>query len=80
MLVATIRRFVADSFQPPILMNRFMLNLRQIRTDPNFQSYSTAIPQFQMSLSDPERGAFTSIIDNMGESLVHGENEDGADY
>ena len=58
-----------------------MLNLRQIRISSNFQSYSTTIPQFQMSLSDPDRGAFTSIIGNMGESLVHGENEeDGADY
>ena len=62
-------------------MNRFMLNLRQIRTDTDLQSYSTANPPFQVSLSGPDRGAFTSIIGTMGESLVHGENEeDGANY
>ena len=53
-----------------------MLNLRQIRTDSDFQSYSTAIPQFQVSFSSPECGEFTSIIGNIGEPLVHGENEE----
>ena len=56
-------------------MNRFMLNLRQLRTDANFQSYTTAIPQFQVDFSDSDCGTFTSIIGNIGEPLVHGENE-----
>ena len=70
-----LRTCIAYPSQPPVLMSRFMLNLREIRTDSNFQSYSTAIPQFQVSLSDCDRGAFTSIIGNIGEPLVHGENE-----
>lgn len=59
-------------------MNRFMLNLRQLRTDSNIQSESppTALPQFQISSSQPDPGAFTSIIGNIGESLVYGETEE----
>jgi hypothetical protein len=74
--ITTSRKYANDIFQPSVLVNRFMLNLRQVRTDSNFQSYYTTIPQFQVSLPDPEHGAFASIIGNISEPLVHGETEE----
>ena len=60
-------------FKPPILMSRFMLNLRQIPSDTNFQTCSADIPQFRAESSDLGRGGLASIIGNMGEPLTHGE-------
>ncbi|EKM50965.1 uncharacterized protein PHACADRAFT_199791 [Phanerochaete carnosa HHB-10118-sp] len=58
---------------PPILVSRFMLNLRQVRSEPSTQSCSAVIPAFEPTLSSADYGALTSIIGNIGEPLVHGE-------
>ncbi|EKM50969.1 uncharacterized protein PHACADRAFT_199796 [Phanerochaete carnosa HHB-10118-sp] len=61
---------------PPILVSRFMLNLRQVRSGPSIQSYSAVIPTFQPRTSSADYGTFTSIIGNIGEPLVHGHDEE----
>ena len=52
-----------------------MLNLRQIHVAPPSPAVSTIIPHFQ-NPSPIEHGAFTSIIGNIGEPLVHGVDTD----
>ena len=81
-LTTTSGRHVTDISQPPVLMNRFMLNLRQLGTNASSesQSYSAANLHFRASPSDPDRGALINIIGNIGEPLVHGEDDEGRGY
>ncbi|EKM50966.1 uncharacterized protein PHACADRAFT_199792 [Phanerochaete carnosa HHB-10118-sp] len=65
---------------PPILVSRFMLNLRQVRSEPSTQSCSAVIPTFEPTLSSADYGAFTSIIGNIGEPLVHGCDEETEEH
>ncbi|GJE90611.1 hypothetical protein PsYK624_067550 [Phanerochaete sordida] len=52
-----------------------MLNLRQIRPDYSSPACSANIPSFQCSTLRTEYGAFTSIIGNIGEPLLHASEE-----
>ncbi|EKM50963.1 uncharacterized protein PHACADRAFT_212866 [Phanerochaete carnosa HHB-10118-sp] len=61
---------------PPVLVNRFMLNLRQVHFKSSFQSYSAVIPSFHPRHSETDYGTFTSIIGNIGEPLLHGYDEE----
>lgn len=63
------------SLMPLALINRFMLNLRQIHVAPPSPTVSTIIPHFQ-NPSSVERSTFSSILGNIGEPLVHGSDTD----
>ncbi|GJE90614.1 hypothetical protein PsYK624_067580 [Phanerochaete sordida] len=67
---------ILTSALPLILVNRFMLNLRQVQPTRSFPSGSTVIPPFHPGAPDVDYGAFTSIIGNIGEPLVHAQNEE----
>ncbi|GJE90613.1 hypothetical protein PsYK624_067570 [Phanerochaete sordida] len=60
---------------PLVLVNRFMLNLRQVQPNSISPTGSTAIPHFQCGTLYTDYGAFTSIIGNIGEPLLHASEE-----
>ena len=56
--------------QPPILMNRFLINLRSIDTDPSASANSD--PAHFSRFTDPNFRVPPSFLGNIGESLQYG--------